>query len=224
MTAISSTCWAMFGSQSETHSPLWPYCLKARRRGEKPVARLGALRGEQRSRDGTTAARAGSASLIEQRLGIEQIDLAGAAFHEAPDDVLGPRRNVRLLGRKRIYPSGVAILRQHGGQRDPGQTTAGLREELAAAGNVPVMLQLIEYWSAMASSSIDVQKLVGIEQHLRQVDERGGARRIHPRGHIRWAEAAWFYRRRQGAAAMIGICFARNSAAIFSSSAVAARP
>src|SRR5262245_26256172 len=30
MTVISSTCSAMFGYQSETHSPLCPYCLKVR--------------------------------------------------------------------------------------------------------------------------------------------------------------------------------------------------
>src|ERR1700676_4652219 len=30
MMDISSTCWAMLGYQSETHAPLWPYCLKVR--------------------------------------------------------------------------------------------------------------------------------------------------------------------------------------------------
>ena len=30
MTAMSSTCWARCGSQSETQMPLWPYRLKAR--------------------------------------------------------------------------------------------------------------------------------------------------------------------------------------------------
>jgi hypothetical protein len=42
--------------------------------------------------------------------------LAGAAFHETEDDVLGSRRNVRLLGRERIG-RGVSS-GQHGGERD----------------------------------------------------------------------------------------------------------
>src|SRR5436189_6420200 len=36
ITAISSTCSAMCGSQSETHRPLWPYCLKVRFDGSMP--------------------------------------------------------------------------------------------------------------------------------------------------------------------------------------------
>ena len=41
--------------------------------------------------------------IFHQRgLGIEQIDMAGRAFHEAPDDGLGARRDVRFLGRQRI--------------------------------------------------------------------------------------------------------------------------
>ena len=85
--------------------------------------------------------------LIQQWLGIEQIHLAGSAFHKTPDDVFRPDRvDGGLLGRERIHGGGVSVLRQHGRQRDAGQPAARLREELTPVGNVPVMFQLIEHW------------------------------------------------------------------------------
>ena len=91
MTARSSAHSAMCGSQSETQRPLWPCCFQVRfdaRIGESnsPIAvmtrpKLGGdrLAGE----------------LVEQRLGIEGIEVARAAFHEEEDDVLRLGREVR---------------------------------------------------------------------------------------------------------------------------------
>jgi hypothetical protein len=82
--------------------------------------------------------------LCERRLGIEQIDMAGRTFHEAPDDGFGARRNVRFFGSERIGgSSAVAFLIEHGGQRDGGKAAAGLSEKLAAAANVPMMFELV---------------------------------------------------------------------------------
>src|SRR5579862_894081 len=46
-------------------------------------------------------------------------------------------------------------------------------------------LSLLRIGSAMASSLIDVQELVRIEQHLRQVDQCGGPRWIDACGRVR---------------------------------------
>src|SRR5215472_15347819 len=46
---------------------------------------------------------------------------------------------VWLLGRERVHRGGVSILRQHTGQRDSRQTTAGAREEFTARGDIPMM-------------------------------------------------------------------------------------
>ena len=83
--------------------------------------------------------------IFHQRgLGIEQIDMAGRAFHEAPDDGLGARRDLRFLGSQRINGSGaVSILIQHGGERDGGQAAAGLGKKLPPIGHVPMMLELV---------------------------------------------------------------------------------
>ena len=91
---------------------------------------------------------------------------------------------MRLLGRQRIDTRGVAVLGQHRGQGDPGQPAARLREELAPVGDVPVVLQLIENRISHGVLLIYVQKLVRIEQHLRQIDQCRGARRIDTGRHI----------------------------------------
>ena len=44
--------------------------------------------------------------LVEVRLGIEQVDMAGTAVEEAPDDVLRRGGEMRLLGRDRVASSG----------------------------------------------------------------------------------------------------------------------
>ena len=87
---ISSTCSAMFAYQSDTHMPLWPYCFQLRREAIRALCAgaAGSLRGLA-DRIGDRLA----VELGEQRLGIEQIHLAGAAFHEKEDDGLGRRRD-----------------------------------------------------------------------------------------------------------------------------------
>jgi hypothetical protein len=46
---------------------------------------------------------------LERRLRIEEVDLAGTAFHEAPDHRLGTRRDVRRLRRERIDGRGEQV-------------------------------------------------------------------------------------------------------------------
>ena len=75
---ISSTCWAMFGYQSETHSAALAILFERAPGGEQGIV-AGALRGDAPSRK---EAGMGWPRTSEHRLGIEQIDVAGAAFHE----------------------------------------------------------------------------------------------------------------------------------------------
>src|SRR6202011_2644783 len=78
---------------------------------------------------------------FEERLLIEQIHLAGTAFHEAPDFVLGAWGDVRGFRRERVGGGGGAVLGQHRGQRNGGQAAARLSEKLAAGTHVPMMFQ-----------------------------------------------------------------------------------
>src|SRR5215471_21727104 len=123
--------------------PALPMLFEGTPRGEQPVTRFSALRGDQILRMERGRYRL-ECQLFEQRLGIEQIDLTGAAFHETPDDVFCQRRMMRLLGRKRVHGSSVPILRQHAGERDSRQTTAGACEKFAARGDIPMMS--ISHW------------------------------------------------------------------------------
>ena len=111
MTEISSTCCAMCGYQSETHMPLWPYCLKVRLVPISvllavPMAVMGVP---------NDAGMGWPASSLQLRLGIEQIEVAGTALHEQPDDGFGFGRMVRLLGRQRIgrIVARLAVLVKH---------------------------------------------------------------------------------------------------------------
>ncbi len=76
-----------------------------------------------------------AAPLLQVRLGVEEIDLAGAAFHEHEDHVLGLGGKVRLLGRQRIHVDGGSpSLRLHQlRQRDDADPACALSEEAAAA-------------------------------------------------------------------------------------------
>ena len=85
---MSSTCSAMFGYQSDTHMPLCPYCFHC---GVDAISVL--LR---RARDVCAGFPIESgmglpSSFVEQRLRIEQIDVAGSAFHEQQDHRLRRR-------------------------------------------------------------------------------------------------------------------------------------
>ncbi len=98
MTLISSTCCAILGYQSDTQIPLWPYCLKVRlvpisELLPVPIAVMGL------PNEAGIGCPFNSFSL---GLGSKSIDMAGAAFHEEPDNRLGFGRVVRGLGREGI--------------------------------------------------------------------------------------------------------------------------
>ena len=78
--------------------PLWPYCFQVRVEGISvldavPMAVI------TLPKDGGIG---WPASRSQFGLGIEEIDVAGAAFHEEPDHGFRRRRMVGLLGRERI--------------------------------------------------------------------------------------------------------------------------
>ena len=58
--------------------------------------------------------------------------------------------------------------------------------------------------------SIDIQKFVRVDQHLRKIDHRGGSRRIDTRRQIGGQRRLGFSPP-ASAAVMIGICLARKS-------------
>ncbi len=73
--------------------------------------------------------------LRELRLGIEEIELAGAALHEHEDDVLRLGGKWRGLGRERIRAAAVAaqaFLLQQIGERDGADAARAVAEEVAA--------------------------------------------------------------------------------------------
>ena len=95
ITAMSSTHWAVCGSQSLTHVPRLPVLLPRPLAGQQRRAVLAHRRDDRAETVRQRLAR----QLVQQRLGIEQVDVAGPAFHEQEDDVLGSRRMVGRWGR-----------------------------------------------------------------------------------------------------------------------------
>ena len=73
--------------------------------------------------------------LLQLRLGIEEIDLAGTALHEHEDDVLGLGREVRLAWRERIQlgRGGAAFACQQLRQRDGADAARAIAEEIPPA-------------------------------------------------------------------------------------------
>ncbi len=82
--------------------------------------------------------------LLEGRLRIEEIDVARSALHEAEDHRLRARRHVRRLRVERIDRC-VGVLVEHARERDCSEAAARLCEELAPAGNAPMMFELIHW-------------------------------------------------------------------------------
>ena len=66
--------------------------------------------------------------LVEQRLGVEGVDLRRAAVHEQVDDALGLAGEVRLLGRQRIR----RFRMQQVGQGESPEPKARAEQEVAA--------------------------------------------------------------------------------------------
>ncbi len=82
--------------------------------------------------------------LLEFRLGIEEIDLAGSALHEHEDDILCLGREVRLTRRERVLLHGgaAAFTLQHLRQRDGADAAGAIPKELAATLNSAELFQV----------------------------------------------------------------------------------
>ncbi len=122
------------GTSSLTSMPVWP-CLRYLN-GEGsilPSRRLQAV--------GFARIRARLAVvLVQVRLGVERVDVRRPAVHEQEDDALGPRREVRRLGRQRVAIVGQrwrggeqAGVAQHAGQAHGAEPAADAGEDVAAS-------------------------------------------------------------------------------------------
>ena len=108
---MSSTCSATLAYQSDTHIPLCPYCFHLRR---DAISVLCAVPREVCAGLPMESGTGLPSSLVEQRLGVEQVDVARAAFHEKEDDRLGHRLMVRLLGSRGSSASAGCGMRRLG--------------------------------------------------------------------------------------------------------------
>ena len=163
-----------------------------------PVLLEGALGGEQRvvagPHGGDGLSERGwhglSSQLGQLRLGVEDIDVTGAAFHEQPDYGLGFGLVVRFFGRKRVNHGGSgqkAVLLQHVRQRDAGQATTGALEKLPARRNLPMMSQSVVHIAPLVKQKtqagmpvvqglVQIYKLVRIQQRMAEIYQRRGLR------------------------------------------------
>ena len=134
---MSSTCWAVLANSSLTSMPLWPY--RANLNGDR-IARAGLALGAQ-----VGAGQRLAVVLVEQRLGIERVDLRRPAVHEQVHDPLCLAGEVRLLvapaprhwlrgGRRRQRSVG----RQHAGQAEHAKTRAAAAQHLAPESGGPL--------------------------------------------------------------------------------------
>ena len=71
-----------------------------------------------------------AAIFVQSRLGIEALDVAGAAKHKQPDHALGPGREMRRAHRRRC--SRHAVAKEHRAERQPGEAHAAIGQERAA--------------------------------------------------------------------------------------------
>ena len=138
ITVISSTCSAVCGYQSDTHMPLCPYCLKVRFEGIRPffdVPGIAVNFGRIDSGIGwpAMACSLGFGSNRSTWLGppsmkSQMMDLAVAGWSGFLG-AMGSDCGSRLK----------AILLQHLGQRDAGQSAANARKEIPARGCSTIM-------------------------------------------------------------------------------------
>ena len=127
---MSSTQVAISGYQSLTQVPDWPCCLNLRWQAEQ----IACTRcGPSTSPGGRNYRAAACRQFVQRRLGVEQVDVAGPAVHETPDD----RLRLRLERRERAFRPASAGLRpilrgeQRGGAIEP--KPAPLRGTLAGS-------------------------------------------------------------------------------------------
>ena len=133
MTQMSSISAAVCGNRSVTSMPAWP-CLRCLY-GEGRIFPSRRLRPLAFTKLGHALA----GVFVQRRLGVERVDVRRPAVHEQEDEVLGPRREVRRLGRERVAVIGQrwrggeqAGVAQHGGEADGAEPAADAGEDVAA--------------------------------------------------------------------------------------------
>ena len=155
---MSSMCAAVFANSSLTSMPRLPYCWNVN--GDRIAAPV--LRSVRRLPVGQRLA----VVLVEQRLGVERIDLRRPAVHEQVDDVLRLRREVRRLRRERIERAGASHRRR------------------ASSASTPARASMPRPVPQRASiSRRESRGIVGLRP-------RRPCSRINPRTRTRWSSAA----------------------------------
>ena len=150
----SSTHCATCGNSSLTGRPLWPYCLNFH--GDfSSLPGLGEL--HARLREGVRLA----VVALEQRLGVERVDVRRPALHEEEDDALRPRaRNAaasaasRIVHRRRAPAPARASLARRDSQSPPALRWSIARREI------------VFEWARVHARSSQVDELVRSEERL----------------------------------------------------------
>ena len=99
---------------------------------------------------------------IQGGLGVEALEVAGAADHEQPDHVLGLGREMRPsvrrapAGRGRLIGPRDPVAMEHRAQRQAGETHSHIRQERSS-----VLLMVLD--------SADRHKVVMVQKHVNQV-------------------------------------------------------
>ena len=162
-TAMSSMQLATCGNRSDTSTPLCAVLGELARRAEqlgvalnKLIFRLAKLRRPRLA-----------VELVQQRLGIERLQVAGTAGHHQEDDRLRFRSGqVRFLRRQRIGRGGAELfLVEQREQRQAAEATEGLAQEIAAR---PRNLNVHRHHGP----SIHIQERVHIENRQRKLAQR----------------------------------------------------
>src|ERR1035438_4582506 len=98
---------------------------------------------------------------FELGLGIEKIHLAGSAFHEHEDDVLGFRRERRRFGSQRIgaFPRSERTAVQQICERDGAQASRAIAQEQSPAVNLLELLESHLYSLVINSSRLSSTRL-----------------------------------------------------------------
>ncbi len=99
--------------------------------------------------------------LLQLRLGIEQVHLAGRAFHEHEDDVLGFGRKRRRFGRQWIGAQGsrASVAAEQIRQRNGAQSARAIAQEQSPAVNLLELLEGHLYSLVINSSRLSSTRL-----------------------------------------------------------------
>src|SRR5215510_14846521 len=153
-------------------------------------------------------------------LGIDEVDVTRPALHEAPDDILCARGDVRGLWIERIrfFDLSQRVFLQKACQRNCREAAACLFKELAAGGDSQMVSLVIHrlLHQLMYRNSFDAKS---IWQRSTNAAARAGSIPstvfVGIGGFVPPAAMRF---------AMIDVCCSRNAVAVLSSSAVAPRP